>query len=406
MTGRPVALSIEHTYDPGMALERLAAAIDDLESRDLDGVGASALDGEVAELVRQRSRLEAIEAQVLGRWDASQEWRASGARSAAACLAWRTRLPLQECGRRLRVARALRALPKVAAAWVAGRIDAAHVHALLRVKNPRTEAAFEEAHEHLVDLAETERFSDFQRDVDMWRDLADQDGAERRDADDLACRQLHFNESGGLWFGRLTCDPVSGEILETALREIEDELYRADRAEARARLGREPLACDLRRSRAQRRHDALIEMATRSKTAPRDGRRPRPLFAVVVGRAALDQVIELWTRRHVTNPAAAARWLADADLERILFDGQGRVLDVGRRRRFYRGALRRAIEVRDRTCFHPTCDEVPRWPQVDHEEEWSQGGETTQENGRLGCDFHNNLRNDRSLEEVAELSPA
>jgi hypothetical protein len=92
-------------------------------------------------------------------------------------------------------------------------------------------------------------------------------------------------------------------------------------------------------------------------------------------------------------PAAAARWLQDADLERILFDGHGRVLDVGRKRRFYRGALRRAIEVRDRSCFHPTCEEAPRWPQVDHEEAASKGGETTQENGRLGCDFHNNRRN-------------
>jgi hypothetical protein len=395
-------MTIEHTYGCLVVLERLRQAIDELAGLDPDSLGASALEEAVVEIARERSRLEAVESRLLARWDASQEWRSSGARSAAAYLALRTRLPAQECGRRLKVARALRTLPKIAASWVAGRIDAAHVHSLLRVRNPRTEAAFEEAHEHLVHLAETQPFADFQLDCDTWRDLADQDGARRRDADDLACRDLHLDQSiGGLWFGRMTLDPISGEIVETALREIEDELYLHDKAEARERLGRDPLSFELCRNRSQRRADALVEMASRAKTAPRDGRAPKPLFTVVAGRPAFDQVIELWSRRHVVNPAAAARWLAEADLEQILFDGQDRVLEVGRRTRFYRGALRRAIEVRDRRCFHPTCDEVPRWPQVDHEEEYSQGGETTQENGRLGCDFHNNRRNHHSDDWVA-----
>ncbi|MFZ6004264.1 MAG: HNH endonuclease signature motif containing protein, partial [Actinomycetota bacterium] len=76
-----------------------------------------------------------------------------------------------------------------------------------------------------------------------------------------------------------------------------------------------------------------------------------------------------------------------------VFDGPSRVIDVGARRRFFRGALRRAIEVRDRTCFHPYCDEVPERPHIDHIIEYSKGGLTTQEGGRLGCDFHNELRN-------------
>jgi hypothetical protein len=267
------------------------------------------------------------------------------------------------------------------------------VQVLLKVRNPRTAEAFEDSQEHLVDLARLSSFLEFERGCETWLNLADQDGAEQRDADDLAARALHLNHStGGMWYGSITGDPVSGEILQTTLREIERDLYLADRAEARERLGRNPMVFELGRSPEQRRYDALIEMAIRAKTAPKDGRRPRPLFIVVSGRPAFDRTVELWSRR-VLNPAAAARWLTEANLEPILFDGQGRVLDVGRERRFYRGALRRAIEVRDRSCFHPTCEEAPRWPQIDHEEEASKGGETTQENGRLGCDFHNNRRN-------------
>ena len=57
----------------------------------------------------------------------------------------------------------------------------------------------------------------------------------------------------------------------------------------------------------------------------------------------------------VVTPGSLVPWLRDADLERIVFDGPDRVLSVSRRREFT-GALRRAIEVRDRECGHDLCD--------------------------------------------------
>src|SRR5690606_39102363 len=88
----------------------------------------------------------------------------------------------------------------------------------------------------------------------------------------------------------------------------------------------------------------------------------------------------------------AARWLTEADVERIVFDGKSRVLDVGRRQRFFRGALRRGLEVANRTCWHETCDEIPQRPHLDHIHEWSKGGATDNDNGRHGCNFHNETR--------------
>lgn len=75
-----------------------------------------------------------------------------------------------------------------------------------------------------------------------------------------------------------------------------------------------------------------------------------------------------------------------------MFGPRSRVIDIGTKRRFFTGALRRAIEIRDRTCFHPTCDEVPEHPQVDHIHEHSKGGPTTQDNGQWGCAHHNRWR--------------
>jgi 5-methylcytosine-specific restriction endonuclease McrA len=59
--------------------------------------------------------------------------------------------------------------------------------------------------------------------------------------------------------------------------------------------------------------------------------------------------------------------------------------ELSRRRRFT-GALRRAIEVRDRHCQHPSgCDEPAENCDVDHKLPYTDGGETSQENGELKC---------------------
>jgi hypothetical protein len=40
------------------------------------------------------------------------------------------------------------------------------------------------------------------------------------------------------------------------------------------------------------------------------------------------------------------------------------VLDVGRTRRLFVGALRHALELRDGGCAFPGCDRPPRWCQA------------------------------------------
>jgi hypothetical protein len=57
--------------------------------------------------------------------------------------------------------------------------------------------------------------------------------------------------------------------------------------------------------------------------------------------------------------------------------------------RTFTGATRRAIEIRDRQCSHPYCDRPARYCQIDHIKPYSQGGLTTQANGRLLCPRHN-----------------
>ena len=76
-------------------------------------------------------------------------------------------------------------------------------------------------------------------------------------------------------------------------------------------------------------------------------------------------------------------------LETVLFDGPSTVVSVSKRRTFT-GALRRAIEVRDRHCQHPAgCDVPADRCDVDHIVPAARGGPTSQANGRLQCPTHN-----------------
>ncbi|MBA3267570.1 MAG: HNH endonuclease [Acidimicrobiia bacterium] len=76
----------------------------------------------------------------------------------------------------------------------------------------------------------------------------------------------------------------------------------------------------------------------------------------------------------------------------VVFDGPSRVIDVGASRRLFSGATRRAIELRDRECFHPYCDTPAADCEMDHELAWAADALTTTDNGRPACGFHNRAR--------------
>ena len=134
-------------------------------------------------------------------------------------------------------------------------------------------------------------------------------------------------------------------------------------------------------------------MARRSASASgSQGRRARPLVTVLVGYETFaGRICELANGTTLT-PGEVLPLLSEADIERVVFDGPSRVLDVGERQRLFTGATRRAIEVRDRTCSHESCDVPADRCEVDHVVAWSLGGATTQSNGQLACKRHHRAK--------------
>ena len=139
----------------------------------------------------------------------------------------------------------------------------------------------------------------------------------------------------------------------------------------------------------------MVEMAIRSSTAPADGQRPAPLFSVFVGWETFHGMLCRLQRGDAVEPGALVPWLDAAWVERVVFDGPSKVIDVGVQRRIFSGATRRAVELRDQECFHPLCDVPAANAQIDHIQPWSAGGLTVQDNGRVACGAHNRARNKR-----------
>ncbi len=358
------------------------------------GDGAS-----IEELHRLASRLEAFVTEASAAFEANGEWAADGAKTAAAWIATRCRLPRAAARRRVRLARALRQLPECSRAWREGAIGADQAKAIAGARRHRTEAAMARDEAMLVGQGAQMGFEDFYRALSYWKQLADPEGADEADEERKTARSVYLEASiSGLWLGQMTLDPVSGSIVSAELERLEADLFAADCAEATERLGRRPRLDELVRTSAQRRADALVEMATRSRTAPEDGIRPAPLFSVFVGYETLHGRICELENGTVLSPTSVLPWMDSAYFERAIFS-LGNRIDVSVRARLFTGGTRRAIELRDRICTHPYCYEPAEDCEADHILPYSEGGETTQENGRLLCGFHNRLRNQNERRE-------
>jgi hypothetical protein len=376
----------------GSGLDTLVGAVADalaaVHDADLDAAHDSQVRDAVMSLEAVRAQAEAACARVVGELDARRLWADDGARNAQAWLRTTARVERGRASRLVRHSRHLRGLPATWAAHAAGRISPEVVARLVRLDNERTADALRRDEVDLVRLGEWERFDRFCQRLDEWELEQDPDGAFRDRPDS---RRFHCSKTlGGSYALDGWLDPVSGTTFVAAFERIEKELFEADWAAAKERLGRDPLPHQLGRTPAQRRADTLVEMAERAIAAPAGARKPQPLITIVVGTDRFRRTCQTLDGTTL-SPHEAAALLDDAVIERITFDGEDRPFKVSAQRTF-RGALRRAIKVRDRECTHPCCDAPADRCEVDHIQPSAWDGPTSLDNGRLRCPFHNRAR--------------
>ena len=374
-------------------LDQLAAAVKELAALDTFTLADSELTELVVSLSKLRNSLEAVDARVAAEWANRRTWAADGARTPAAWLARETRAPKPECGAKVRSGRQMRECPLAAAAWESGDIGPAHFKRLAAARTERTAGDYHRDEALLVGYATTLTFAEFAQAIDYWQLHADPDGTDDNAMQRRDRRRVSLDQTiSGMYSGSILLDPITGSIVHRELKRLDQQLFADDWAAAKRALGRDPHPFELDRTPDQRRADALALMASRSASFdPAAGRTARPLFTVVLGADQLKRLCEL-ADGTVIPPSQLAGWIDDADLEAMLFDTLGeRVLKVSRQRNF-RGAVRRVLEVRDRRCYHPYCDEPADRCEGDHIVPYSSGGLTSQDNGHLACGFHNRRR--------------
>src|SRR5690606_3952815 len=100
----------------------------------------------------------------------------------------------------------------------------------------------------------------------------------------------------------------------------------------------------------------------------------------------------LLTTGHLLPITDIHRLARTPTLARIIMNSSGQILDMGRKTRLATPAQRRAILARYDTCWVKGCPLPASMCQIDHIDNWSDGGRT--DLARLGpaCQFHNRDR--------------
>src|SRR5438876_5940307 len=336
----------------------------------------------IAELAGHLDAATARLLDLIREFDARGGWN-TGFLSCAAWLTWRVGLDPGAARERVRVARALGTLPRLAQALARGELSYAKVRALTRVATPETE-------ERVLAVGRAGTAAHVERIVRGWRRV-DRQAEARETARQHASRALHvYEDEDGTVVLRGRLAPEVGALLLRALAAARETLYQQNRAKETADPPADASADAP--TRAQQQADALALLAESALRHELDPGAPGERYQVVVHVDAAvladpDQpgqsVLEGGTR---VSAETSRRLACDASRVVMRHDADGRIVEIGARTRTIPPALRRALHHRDRGCRFPGCG--VRFGQGHHIRHWAHGGPTTLSNLALLCRRH------------------
>ena len=401
-------------------------------------------DVRIAARFREHGTLDALEAQITRLWghinaataqflalltefDRKEGWAQHGMASCAHWLSWQCGIGPVAAREKVRTARALESLPKIAEAFGEGRLSYSKVRALTRVATAATEAT-------LLHIALNGTAVHVERTVRGFRRVQREN--ERNEAEAVHERRYldYRRESDGSVRLQARLAPEVGEMLLKALEAAEAQLEergadtegtgaqsngkpggieRAEAAESAHSVcsvsaetpGPRPVLRQWRgaapggasaetppRSASQRRADALEHIVERFLAGGGSGSAASAHELVVhIAHDALRDVPESTgaSFEHGGKVAVetARRLGCDGALLGVVKGAQGEPLAVGRRTRAVPPAIRRALRVRDGGCRFPGCDRS-RHVHAHHIRHWADGGETALGNLVTLCSQH------------------
>jgi uncharacterized protein DUF222/HNH endonuclease len=320
---------------------------------------------------RSTAAMAAASAQCLravASYDEAKLWKRDGATSMSSWLAGRYGLAWGTAREWVRVAHALRRLPRIARAYEVGALSWDQLRPLTRFATPETDEEWAEK-------------APRRRPAGLWREAKRHQRTELAEANEVRRRR----------YLQLWEDP------ELPVVYLEGMLPSEDGAAVRAALERQAekvvLADEPESHGEARMADALVELVTGGGA----DHVPRATVVVHAGAKVLageESDRGPWlgeTEDGVRLPSDAVRRLAcDGKIEWVL-ERAGRVVGIGRQGRSVPDLLHRVLRHRDQgTCRFPGC-ERKRWIQAHHLVHWADGGGTTLDNLVLLCHAHHRL---------------
>ncbi len=373
------------------SVSMLGAAQAETGARDPADLPLERLEHELCELA---SHLEAGMARwiaLLAEYDRRDGWWSwHGVRSVAEWIAWRCSISPRAAREHVRVARALRELPRIAEAFSRGELSYSKVRPLTRVATERTEA-------DLIELARHATAAQLERMLRGYERVTREEANASQEEREL---WWHWDSDGSLVVrGRLPAEQGMEFLraLETSRSQIRAEA-RADgeedgsaeprgddrsvetnaplvdspptNADALCRIAESYLARGPTPVKGAERHHVIVHIE--AEALSRDG----------PGRSGLADGPAI-------APEVARRLGCDASLSTIVKRGR-KVLSVGRKTRAIPAAIDRALRERDHGCRFPGCERT-RFVDAHHVRHWAHGGETSLDNLVLLCRHHHRL---------------
>ena len=347
---------------------------------ELDRIG-----DEIAELSAHLDAATARLLDLIRDFDARGGWN-NGFLSCAHWLCYRVGLEMGAARERVRVARALGTLPRLAQALARGELSYSKVRALTRIATPEIE-------ERLLKVGLAGTADHVERIVRGWRRVD-----RKVEVEETARRHKHrtvqfYHDDDGMVIIRARLEPQAGAVVIQAITAAREALHQRVKnapdgpAEPRYQDG-SPEAPTFQQQEA----DALALVA---ETALHYGINPgspgeRYQVVVHVDAAVLadaDAPGQSVVEDGAYVPAETSQRLA-CDASRVVMrhDPDGRITEVGARTRTIPPALRRALEHRDQGCRFPGCGR--RFGQGHHIRHWAHGGPTTLSNLTMLCRRH------------------
>lgn len=305
-----------------------------------------------------------------------------GHRSPAAWLTTTTRESYGHCTATIALAKRIAGMPLVHTAFAAGDLAETGLRLLTETWAPSIADQFSRDEAMLLGWATTLPAKDLSMLLDTWRMHVDPDREAATAQERFDQRSVHLSKMlDGV--GRLdgTLDPDGYRLLNEAIRAMSQPTD------------------DETRTAAQRRHDALVQMAKmtiESFTAQPGTKRHKP---TIIGTAAITDMaartgggsIDTGGERNIVPIDTIRRLACDCDLHRYLTDPAGHIIDYGRKRRLVSDAQFDLLLTRDHGCRWPGCNIPAAGCDAHHANHWLDGGKTEPDNLVLLCWHHHHL---------------